>query len=75
MISFISKLSSSEPNYYLIDKKKTFLILLFDFLIFPDISASVAPELLEKYNLKANDAILTEDEAIFKDLVDNHEVC
>ncbi|XP_023341038.1 adenosine kinase [Eurytemora carolleeae] len=39
-----------------------------------DISASVAPELLEKYKLKANDAILTEDEAIFKDLVDNHEV-
>ena len=73
LISFIFKLPSSEPNYYLIDKK-TFLILLFDFIIFPDISASVAPELLEKYKLKANDAILTEDEAIFKDLVDNHEV-
>jgi adenosine kinase len=39
-----------------------------------DISATVAPALLEKYSLKANDAILTEDEAIFKDLEENHEV-
>ena len=67
LISFIFKFSSSEPKY--------FFALLFDFLIFSDISASVSPELLEKYKLKANDAILTEDEAIFKDLVDNHEVC
>ena len=67
LISFIFKFSSSEPKY--------FFALLLDFLIFSDISASVSPELLEKYKLKANDAILTEDEAIFKDLVDNHEVC
>ena len=33
-----------------------------------DISATVKPELLAKHNLKSNDAILTEDEAIFKDL-------
>ena len=33
-----------------------------------DISATVKPELLTKYDLKSNDAILTEDEAIFKDL-------
>jgi len=39
-----------------------------------DISATVKPELLEKYNLKANDAILTEDEAIFKDLLAEYEV-
>jgi len=39
-----------------------------------DISASVKTDLLEKYNLKANDAILTEDEAIFKDLQADYEV-
>ena len=33
-----------------------------------DISATVKPELLAKHNLKSNDAILIEDEAIFKDL-------
>ena len=33
-----------------------------------DISATVKPELLTKHNLKSNDAILTEDEAIFQDL-------
>jgi len=33
-----------------------------------DISATVKPELLTKHNLKSNDAILTEDEAIFNDL-------
>jgi len=39
-----------------------------------DISATVKPEMLEKYKLKANDAILTEDEAIFKELVDQYQV-
>jgi len=39
-----------------------------------DISATVSPDLLAKYELKANDAILTEDEAIFKDLVEGHKV-
>jgi len=39
-----------------------------------DISATVPAEMLTKYKLKANDAILTEEEEIFKDLVDNHEV-
>lgn len=39
-----------------------------------DISATVKPELLEKYSLKANDAILTEDEAIFKDLTTDYQV-
>lgn len=33
-----------------------------------DISATVKAELLTKHNLKANDAILTEDEAIFEDM-------
>jgi len=33
-----------------------------------DISATVKTELLAKHNLKSNDAILTEDEAIFNDL-------
>ena len=33
-----------------------------------DISATVKPELLAKHNLKSNDAILTEDEAIFQDI-------
>ena len=35
-----------------------------------DISATVKPELLAKHNLKSNDAILTEDEAIFNDLAE-----
>ena len=39
-----------------------------------DISATVSPDLLAKYSLKANDAILTEDEAIFKDLTEGHKV-
>ena len=39
-----------------------------------DISATVAVEMLEKYKLKANDAILTEEEAIFKDIQDNYKV-
>jgi len=39
-----------------------------------DISATVSTDMLDKYKLKPNDAILTEDEAIFKDLVDNHKV-
>jgi len=33
-----------------------------------DISATVKPELLAKHSLKSNDAILTEDEAIFQDI-------
>ena len=39
-----------------------------------DISARVLPKLLAKHNLKANDAVLTEDEAIFTELTDNHPV-
>jgi adenosine kinase len=39
-----------------------------------DISATVDTELLAKYQLKANDAILTEDEAIFKDLTEKYKV-
>jgi adenosine kinase len=39
-----------------------------------DISATVSPDLLTKYELKANDAILTEDEAIFKDLTEGYKV-
>ena len=39
-----------------------------------DISATVSPDLLAKYELKANDAILTEDEAIFKDLAEGYKV-
>ena len=35
-----------------------------------DISATVKPELLSKHNLKANDAILTEEENIFQDLAE-----
>ena len=42
--------------------------------LYLDISASVPVEMLAKYDLKANDAILTEDEAIFKDITENHEV-
>lgn len=39
-----------------------------------DISATVKPELLTKHNLKSNDAILTEDEAIFNDLTGDYPV-
>ena len=39
-----------------------------------DISATVKPELLAKHNLKSNDAILTEDEAIFNDLTKDYSV-
>jgi adenosine kinase len=39
-----------------------------------DISATVKPALLAKHNLKSNDAILTEDEQIFKDLQDGYKV-
>jgi len=39
-----------------------------------DISATVKPELLAKHNLKSNDAILTEDEAIFNDLTSDYSV-
>jgi len=39
-----------------------------------DISATVKPELLTKHNLKSNDAILTEEENIFNDLVGGYKV-
>jgi len=39
-----------------------------------DISAVVKTEMLEKYNLKANDAILYEKEDIFEDLANDYEV-
>ena len=39
-----------------------------------DISAVVKTSLLTKHNLKSNDAILTEDEQIFKDLQDGYKV-
>jgi len=39
-----------------------------------DISAVVKTEMLEKYNLKANDAILYEQEDIFEDLAKDYEV-
>lgn len=39
-----------------------------------DISATVKPELLAKHGLKSNDAILTEDEAIFNDLTKDYSV-
>jgi len=39
-----------------------------------DISATVETDLLTKHNLKSNDAILTEDEQIFKDLCDGYKV-
>ena len=39
-----------------------------------DISASVKADLLTKHNLKANDAILTEEESIFKDLLEEYKV-
>jgi len=39
-----------------------------------DISAAVKDELLDKHKLKANDAILTEDETVFEDLVKDYKV-
>eukprot|EP00092_Neocalanus_flemingeri_P011836 GFUD01012765.1.p1 GENE.GFUD01012765.1~~GFUD01012765.1.p1 ORF type:complete len:343 (-),score=110.85 GFUD01012765.1:371-1399(-) len=39
-----------------------------------DISATVKTELLTKHSLKSNDAILTEEEDIFKDLIDGYKV-
>ena len=39
-----------------------------------DISATVPPKLLTKHNLKANDAVLTEDEVIFTELTSNYPV-
>jgi len=39
-----------------------------------DISATVKPALLTKHNLKSNDAILTETEDIFNDLVKDYSV-
>ena len=39
-----------------------------------DISATVNSDLLTKHNLKANDAILTEDEQIFQDLLADYKV-
>jgi len=39
-----------------------------------DISATVKPELLAKHNLKSNDAILTESEDIFNDIVRDYSV-
>jgi len=39
-----------------------------------DISATVDVDLLTKHSLKSNDAILTEDEKIFKDLADGYKV-
>jgi len=39
-----------------------------------DISATVSTDMLAKYNLKSNDAILTEDEQIFTDLKDGFKV-
>ena len=38
-----------------------------------DISATVKPELLTKHGLKANDAILTEEETIFNELRDGYK--
>ena len=39
-----------------------------------DISATVSTSLLAKHKLKSNDAILTEDEQIFKDLQTGYKV-
>jgi len=39
-----------------------------------DISATVKTDLLTKHNLKANDAILTEEEQIFQDLLEEYKV-
>ena len=38
-----------------------------------DISAAVKPDLLSKHQLKANDAILTEGEEIFNDLLSEYK--
>ena len=38
-----------------------------------DISASVKADLLTKHQLKANDAILTESEEIFRDLIGEYK--
>ena len=39
-----------------------------------DISATVERDMLSKHNLKSNDAILTEEEQIFKDLAEGYKV-
>ena len=39
-----------------------------------DISATVKTDLLTKHKLKANDAILTEEESILKDLLEEYKV-
>lgn len=39
-----------------------------------DISAVVKPELLQKYNLKPNDAILYEKEDLFEEMVKDYQV-
>ena len=39
-----------------------------------DISATVEKDMLTKHNLKSNDAILTEEEQIFKDLTEGYKV-
>ena len=39
-----------------------------------DISAVVKPEMLDKYNLKANDAILYEKEDIYDELLKDYQV-
>lgn len=41
-----------------------------------DISANIKPDFLEKYNVKANDAILAEDKhmPLYKDIADNYDV-
>ena len=39
-----------------------------------DISATVKTDLLTKHKLKANDAILTEEESVFKDLLEEYKV-
>ena len=39
-----------------------------------DISAIVKPDLLTKHKLKAKDAILTEEEHVFKDLQEEYKV-
>ena len=39
-----------------------------------DISAVVKTDLLDKYSLKANDAILYEKEDIYEELIKNYEV-
>merc|ERR1712013_402868 len=39
-----------------------------------DVSTTVETEMLSKHNLKSNDAILTEEEQIFKDLAEGYKV-